>query len=137
MSSKLHFSIVSPERLLLTDNVDMVIIPGSQGDFGVLPSHSPMVSTLRPGLVTIYNNGDIKERVYVADGFAHITETGCTVLSEESIFLAEMDIEMLEETIKKAKQELEDSRTEEEKSALKRDLDYIYSKLELLKRLKQ
>lgn len=137
MSSKLHFRIVSPERLLFTDDVDMVIIPGIQGDFGVLSSHSPMVSTLRPGLVTIYSNGDIKERVYVADGFAHVTEVGCTVLAEESIFLAEMDTEMLEETIKKAKQELENARTEEEIAALKRDLDYIYSKLELLKRVKQ
>jgi F-type H+-transporting ATPase subunit epsilon len=137
MSPKLNFRLVSPERLLFTDHVDMVVIPGEQGDFGVLSSHSPLVSTLRPGLVTIYNNGDIKERVYVADGFAHVTEARCTVLAEESIFLAEMDSKMLEETIKKAKQELENARTEEEQSALKRDLDYIYSKLELLRRVNQ
>lgn len=135
MSSKLHFRIVSPERLLFMDDIDMVIIPGSQGDFGVLSSHSPMVSTLRPGLVTIYNNGNIQERIYVADGFAHVTEAGCTILAEESIFLAEMGTEMLEETIQKAKQELENARTDEEKAALKRDLDYIYSKLEILKRI--
>ncbi len=137
MPSKVHFRIVSPERLLFADDIDMVTIPGSQGDFGVLPSHSPVVSALRPGLVTIYNNGDITERIYVADGFAHITEEGCTVLAEESIFLAEMNSEMIEETIKHAKQELENARTEEEKAALKRDLDYIRSKLELLKRVKQ
>ncbi|MBN9412940.1 MAG: ATP synthase F1 subunit epsilon [Candidatus Paracaedimonas acanthamoebae] len=137
MSSKLHFRIVSPERLLFTDDIEMVIIPGSRGDFGVLPSHSPMVSTLRPGLVTIYNRGNIQERVYVANGFAHLTETDCTILAEESIFLAEMNAEMIEETIKYAKQELENARTEEEKAALKRDLDYIRSKLELLRRVNQ
>ena len=95
-----------------------------------------MVSTLRPGLVTVYNNGDIQERIYVADGFAHVTESSCTILAEESIFLAEMGTEMLEETIKTAKQELENARTDEEKAALKRDLDYIYSKLELLKNIR-
>ena len=137
MPSKLHFKIVSPERLLFADDIDMVTIPGSQGDFGVLPSHAPVVSTLRPGLVTIYGEGDIKERIYVADGFAHITEESCTILAEESIFLAEMDANMIEETIKQAKKELENARTEEEKDALKRDLDYIHSKLELLRRVNQ
>lgn len=137
MSSKLHFKIVSPERLLFADDIDMVTIPGSQGDFGVLPSHAPVVSTLRPGLVTIYDEGDIKERIYVADGFVHITEESCTILAEESIFLAEMDAKMIEETIKQAKKELENARTEEEKDILKRDLDYIHSKLELLRRINQ
>ncbi len=137
MSSKLHFRLVSPERVLFTDDIDMVVIPGEKGDFGVLPSHSPLVSLLRPGLVTIHDESEIKERVYVSNGFAHVTETECAVMAEDSIFLEEMDTEMLEKTILQAKKELEEARTEDERAALKRDLDYIHSKLELLRRLKQ
>ncbi|OJX09866.1 MAG: ATP synthase F1 subunit epsilon [Caedibacter sp. 37-49] len=137
MSSKLHFRLVSPERVLFTDDIDMVVIPGEKGDFGVLPSHSPLISLLRSGLVTIHDAGKIKERIYVSNGFAHVTETECAVMAEDSIFLEEMDAEMLEKTILQAKKELEEARTEEEKNALKRDLDYIHSKLEILKRLKQ
>ncbi len=137
MSSKLHFRLVSPERILFTDDIDMVVIPGEKGDFGVLPSHSPLVSLLRSGLVTIHDASKIKERIYVSNGFAHVTETECAVMAEDSIFLEEMDAEMLEKTILQAKKELEEARTEEEKNALKRDLDYIHSKLDILKRLKQ
>jgi len=82
--------IVSPEKLLLSKPVDMVVIPASEGDFGVLPEHAPMILTLRGGTIAIYEGGQVTSRLYVAGGFAEITPERCTVLANEAIPVAEV-----------------------------------------------
>jgi len=83
--------IVTPERLLLSRAVEMVVIPAAEGELGVLPQHSPMIVLLRGGTIRIYEGANVTERLYVAGGFAEITPERCTVLANEAIPVAELD----------------------------------------------
>jgi F-type H+-transporting ATPase subunit epsilon len=83
--------IISPEKLLLTRDVDMVVIPGTEGDIGVLPGHSKLITGLRGGLVDIYEKGKISGRYFVSGGFAEVTESRCAVLADAIIPQAELD----------------------------------------------
>jgi len=83
--------IVTPERLLLSRAVEMVVIPAAEGELGVLPQHSPMIVLLRGGTIRIYEGAHVTDRLYVAGGFAEITPERCTVLANEAIPVAELD----------------------------------------------
>jgi F-type H+-transporting ATPase subunit epsilon len=83
--------IVSPEKLLLSQPVDMVVIPASEGDMGVLEGHTPMIVTLRGGTIALYDDDKITEQFYVAGGFAEVTPERCTVLANESKPVSELD----------------------------------------------
>ena len=85
MADKLQFELVSPEKLLLAEQVGMVIVPGSEGNFGVLPGHSPLISTIRPGTIDIYEGRTVAERIFVVGGIAEVTPNRCTVLADEAV----------------------------------------------------
>ncbi len=87
----LALEIVNPERLLLARDVDMVVIPGTEGDLGILPGHSKLVTSLRGGLVDIYEGSKITDRFFVTGGFAEVTESRCSVLADEIIRQADID----------------------------------------------
>lgn len=91
MTEKLQFELVSPERLLLAEAVDMVVVPGAEGDFGVLKDHAPLISGVRPGVLDVHDQGQIKERIFVAGGFAEVTGERLTVLAEEALPIADID----------------------------------------------
>ena len=74
-----HFELVSPEKLLLSKAVEMVVVPGMEGDFGVLPRHAPLLSTIRPGIIRVYEGGQVVEQIFVAGGFVEVTGQRCTV----------------------------------------------------------
>jgi F-type H+-transporting ATPase subunit epsilon len=76
--------IVSPEKLLLSHPVDMAVIPGSEGDMGVLEGHTPAIVMLRGGVIALYHGEQVTERLYVSGGFAEITPERCTVLATEA-----------------------------------------------------
>lgn len=101
------FELVSPEALLLSEDVDMVVVPGSAGDFGVLPGHSPLVSQVRPGVVHIFKGGGVSERVFVAGGFAEVTVERCTVLTEEAVRVSEIDVAAVERSLGELGQDLD------------------------------
>ena len=82
--------IVSPEKLLLSKPVDMVVIPAAEGDLGVLAEHAPMIVMLRGGTIAIYQGSQVTDRLYVAGGFAEITPERCTVLANEAIPVADV-----------------------------------------------
>ena len=77
-SAKTTFELVSPERLLISQAVEMVVLPGAEGDFGALPEHAPTVAALRPGVISVFENNQVIERVFVAGGFAEVTPERCT-----------------------------------------------------------
>lgn len=80
----LHFELVTPEKLVRSEDVHMVVVPGAEGDFGVLEGHSPMMSTLRDGMISIYTNaGATPETIAVDGGFAEISDKGLTILAEK------------------------------------------------------
>lgn len=85
-----NLEIVSPDRLLLSQPVDMAVIPAAEGEMGVLPGHSPMIVLLRGGTITIYEGGAPRQKLYVSGGFAEITPERCTVLADEAVPTAEL-----------------------------------------------
>ena len=87
----LALEIISPEKLLLARAVDMVVIPGTEGNLGILPGHSKMITGLRGGLVDIYEKDQITDRFFVSGGFAEITETQCAVLADSITRQSELD----------------------------------------------
>lgn len=90
MAETLKFELVAPERLLLSEQVDMVTIPGTEGYFGVLPKHAPVISSLRPGVIDVYQGGAITQQFFVGGGFAEVNATGVTVLVEEAVPVKEL-----------------------------------------------
>ena len=85
MPDRVQFELVSPERLILSTEVEMVVVPGTEGNFGVLPGHAPLISTIRPGTIDIYEGGAITERIFVVSGIAEVTPERCTVLADEAM----------------------------------------------------
>lgn len=86
-----QFELVSPARLLFSGEVDEVIVPGAEGEFTVLANHAPLVSTLRPGILTVKAGGDVK-RLYVRGGFAEVSEKGLTILAEDATAVEDVNL---------------------------------------------
>src|SRR5437868_7237734 len=96
MAEKVQFELVSPEKLLLSEAVDMVVVPGIEGNFGVLAGHSLLISTVRPGVIDVYEGNEISERIFVSGGFAEVTAERCTVLADEAVPLSSLDAAAIE-----------------------------------------
>lgn len=122
MAEKIEFELVSPERLLVSEPVDMVVVPGSEGDFGALPRHAPMITAVRPGIIDVYQGGVVTERIFVAGGFAEVTETRITVLAEEAVRLADLDPAAVAARIRSAEVAVEEADGELARSEAQRSL---------------
>jgi len=118
MAETTQFELVSPERLVLSRDVEMVVVPGSEGYFGVLPRHAPMISTLSAGVIDIYEGGSVVDRIFVAGGFAEVTETRCTVLAEEARPLGEVTLADVEKELAGDRDVLKDTKDEVEREKL-------------------
>ena len=122
MTDKLQFDLVSPERLLLSEDVDMVTLPGSEGDFGVLVRHAPLISAVRPGVIAVHDGGQVTERIFVAGGFAEVTPARCTVLAEQALPVAEIDRPAVEQQLKEAREDLADAQSKRERTTAARQI---------------
>jgi F-type H+-transporting ATPase subunit epsilon len=91
MAERVQFELVTPERLLLSEMVEMVVVPGTEGNFGVLPGHAPLISSIRPGTIDIYEGQTITRRIFVISGIAEVTPERCTVLADEAMAPEEVD----------------------------------------------
>ena len=92
MADRVQFELVTPERLVLSTMVEMVVVPGTEGNFGVLPGHAPLISTIRPGMIEIYETRPtVSERIFVVSGIAEVTPERCTVLAEEAMAPTSLD----------------------------------------------
>ncbi len=105
MPDQVQFELVSPERLIMSEPVDMLVAPGSEGDFGVLPGHAPLLSKLRPGLIAVFSGTTVTRRIFVAGGFAEVTPERCTVLAEEAQPLDRIDRGAVEQQLRVAREE--------------------------------
>ncbi|MEQ9606647.1 MAG: F0F1 ATP synthase subunit epsilon [Kiloniellaceae bacterium] len=119
---KVAFELVSPERLLLSEEVDMVVVPGEEGDFGVLTRHAPLISTLRPGVIQVHNGGTVTERIFVAGGFAEVTPARCTVLAEEALPVGEINRAATEQRLADARDDLLDAKDAAAKTVAERQI---------------
>ena len=85
MADRVQFELVSPERLILSEMVEMVVVPGVEGNFGVLPGHAPLISLIRPGMIEVYEGRTVTQRIFVVGGLAEVTPERCTVLADEAL----------------------------------------------------
>ena len=106
--AKFHFDLVGPEKLLYSGEVEQVDVPGSEGDFGVLAGHAPLVAMLRPGIMTIYTGSD-QIRAMVTGGFAEVGPNGLTVLADFATPADEVDAAVLAGTIKDLEEDVADA----------------------------
>ncbi len=125
MADTIHFDLVSPEQLLLSEDVTMVTLPGSEGYFGVLAGHAPVISTLRPGVIEVKGGESGDLRLFVRGGFAEVDPTKIVVLAEEAISLDNFDVEALESRIKNTEEDLSAAKTETERARVAETLDYL------------
>src|SRR3984885_2098119 len=121
---ELHLEFVSPERVLFSGDVDQVDLPGTEGDMGILAGHAPLVTTLRPGIITIFRGG-AREPVVVSGGFAEVGPGGLTVLADRAMALESFDAAMLAADIKDAEEDVADATDHEQRDKLARRLDQL------------
>jgi F-type H+-transporting ATPase subunit epsilon len=120
----LHFEFVSPERVLFSGEVDQVDLPGVEGDMGILADHAPLVTPLRPGILTIFNGG-ARESVVVIGGIAEVSPAGLTVLADKATPRDDFDTAMLAAEIKDAEEDVADAADEAERDRMARRLEQL------------
>ena len=126
MADLLHLEFVSPERVLFSGDVDQVDLPGSEGDMGILPGHAPLVTALRPGIVTVFSGGK-REPIVVIGGFAEVSPAGLTVLADSAVAREDFDMALLASEIKDAEEDVADCTDDAERDKLARHLEQLKS----------
>ena len=126
-------TLVSPEKIVVSDQFSMVVVPATRGDMGILAHHMPLISTLGTGLVKFYQQQTVVQQFYIQGGFVDVTDLGCFVMADDCVALENLDLETLRLKIDEKNQALEASRTDQERAALKRDLQFANLQLTLLK----
>ncbi len=125
MSGGFHFELVSPERLLVSTEVEQVLVPGAEGDMTVLAHHAPLLTTLRPGLLDIGLPGGEHQRYFIRGGFAEVGPSGLTVLAETAINLAELDASQLAQAVKNAEEDVADAGEDAARDRAQTKLDQL------------
>jgi F-type H+-transporting ATPase subunit epsilon len=122
----MHFDLVSPERLLISSDVTQVDVPGSEGDFGVLAGHAPLVTTMRPGILVIYRDGQDPLRIVINGGFAEVGPNGLTVLADTAVPIDEFDAAALAGVIKDTEEAIAGSTDGWQRDKLTRRLEQLH-----------
>jgi F-type H+-transporting ATPase subunit epsilon len=120
-----HFDLVSPEKVLFDSQVAQVDVPGSEGYFGVLAGHAPLITALWPGVLVIYGEGGEQLRVVVNGGFAEVGPAGLTVLADTAVPIEEFDLAVLAGTIKDTEEDVADSTDDLARDKLTRRLEQL------------
>lgn len=132
--NKVAFELVSPERLVVSMPVDMVVVPGGEGDFGVLPGHAPLIASVRPGVIEIYEGRQVSDRIFVAGGFAEVTGERCTVLAEAAMRVSDIDVAATESDLRTAEIDLADASDDNARADAERRVDVAKGKLAAVNR---
>src|SRR6266436_1014699 len=103
-----HFDLVSPEELVFSGEVEHVVVPGTEGEFGVLAGHAPLVAMLRPGILRIL--GTDEQRILVVGGFAEVSPEGLTVLADKAVPIEDVDPALIADEIKDAEEDVADAK---------------------------
>ena len=116
MAQSFQFELVSPERLLVSEQVEAVVIPGAEGEMTVMANHAPVMTTVQPGVVTVKAASGQSERYVVFGGFADILPTGCTLLAESAVAVKDIDRADIARRIQEAREDLADAKDDGAKS---------------------
>jgi F-type H+-transporting ATPase subunit epsilon len=122
MADRVPFELVTPTRLLVSEEADMVVLPGGDGDIGVLPGHSPLLTTVRPGAIEIHEDGKVTARFFVAGGFAEVTPERLTILAEEASDVSELDAAEADKRLANAKSAIESASSDADRDAANAEL---------------
>ena len=125
MADTFTFELVSPERLLISEAVESVLVPGSEGDFQVLPNHAPVLSTLRAGLLDVVLPGGKERRIFVRGGFAEAGPDSLTVLAQNAIDSADLNKATLAQEIKNAEEDVSDAKDDVTRDKAQDNLDRL------------
>ncbi|MCX5477637.1 F0F1 ATP synthase subunit epsilon [Kaistia geumhonensis] len=117
MAESFNFELVSPERLLLSEQVAQVVVPGAEGEFTVLKNHAPFMSTIKPGVVTVTPTSGAPQRYFVRGGFADVSENGLTILAEQAVPVDSLDAATIAQQIRNAEEDLADARDDASRTA--------------------
>jgi F-type H+-transporting ATPase subunit epsilon len=109
VAEPLRFELVSPERLLVSEEVESVVVPGSEGQFTVLARHAPFMSTLKPGVVEVKPLSGEVRKIFVRGGFADVTPAGLTILADHAMPLEDLDAAAIARQIREAEEDLSDA----------------------------
>ena len=135
MIEKIAFDLVAPDRLVSSIEVDMVVVPGADGDFGALKGHAPLISSLRPGLIEVHDNGRITERLFVPGGFAEVNQTRLTILAEEAENTADLSVAAVRQELTNAQEDLADASDTAAKDEAKKRVNALTVKIAVLERV--
>ena len=134
MADTFNFELVSPEQKLISEQAFQVTIPGEEGDIGVRAGHMALVATVRPGVVEVLRTeGSVKEKIFISGGFADISQTNCTVLAEEAVPVANLNIEKLTAELQNVTEHLSLADSDAEKISLNRKLAIVTAMIEAVK----
>jgi F-type H+-transporting ATPase subunit epsilon len=122
----LHLEFVSPERVLFSGDVDQVDLPGAEGDLGILPNHAPLVTALRPGVITVFRDGK-REPIVVFGGIAEVSPSGLSVLADKAVAREDFDVTALAAEIKDAEEDVADATDGADRDKLVRHLEQLKS----------
>lgn len=125
MAEKFQFDLVSPEKLLYSAQADQVVVPGVEGDFGVLAGHAPLISIVRTGLVEVKGSDDGDMRIFVRGGLAEVTPAGLTLLAEEAMPFEDLNAADLDDRIKNLEEDLADARDDKARNRAAEALDQL------------
>jgi F-type H+-transporting ATPase subunit epsilon len=131
MAAAIKFELVSPEKLIISRDVAMVTVPGSEGDYSVLAGHAPIITTVRPGVIDVYENenGQPNERLFVAGGFAETNHERCTVLAEQVTPVDQLNREQLEEELRRLTEATSTPSNDADRDAMQKELSIMRAKL--------
>ena len=118
MAETFQFDLVSPEKLLMSDPVEQVTVPGADGQFTVLKGHAPFLTTLKPGVLDIIAEDGSSQRIYVRGGFADVNASGLTVLAEQAMPMEEVNAEIMAQQVTDAEEDLVDAGDDADKRAV-------------------
>jgi F-type H+-transporting ATPase subunit epsilon len=116
MAEAFKFELVSPERLLVSEQVESVVIPGTEGEMTVMANHAPVMTTIKPGVVTVKPASGAETRYVVFGGFADIVPSGCTLLAESAVAVGDIDREDLARRIQEAREDVSDAKEDASRS---------------------
>lgn len=132
MTETIQFELVSPEAKLVSEPVTMAVIPGTEGQFGVLAGHSALVATLKSGVVELSIDGQDARRIFIAGGFADVTPEQCTVLAEEAVNVADLDEADLQKQVANLNEDLGLAKEAADKARVEKKLALVNAKLEAI-----
>ena len=125
MAEAFQFELVSPERLLVSEQVEAVVIPGAEGEMTVMANHAPVMTTIKPGVVTVKTAAGKEERYVVFGGFADIVPSGCTLLAESAVAVGDIDRADLARRIQEAKEDAADAKDDQARSKAEQFLSQL------------